>query len=194
MNEDNFKMAFIGVLGKWPRAYSQDQVNMIFRKVDHLDLNGMLRISKHILEHFRQAPLLTEIDGVLKTLGLAKKLSSVQGSSGGEYRPRENHHYWIKGKYWGDNTSIFYTEGPSVRDRRFFFKKDNPDHPAIALDNEFRDIRLREINKALNENRYNDLVESWKIQSMREQGIIEKTENKKTTSPGLKMFDPRDAV
>lgn len=188
-----FEQAFLGVVGKWPKAYTAEQVNLIYKKLDHLNFDQMILVSKHILENFRVAPLINEFDGVLHRLGLRKKLASFENTEG--LKPKKNHTYWLVEKYWANDETISYF-GESVWDCRVVYKNQIPNHPLIKLDNEVREKRLQQIEYALENGSYEKLMSGWIQESKKyETGTVNQSGPQFNIEiKGMKTLNPSDGI
>jgi hypothetical protein len=151
-----FQSAMVTILNRWPRAYSGDQLSLIYDDLKTLNRPDFDRLARHLLGVSRVAPMIPEFRKALTELNIRTRPVLATGPERIATPQVEDFLYHVRENIWANNNFIFI-RGPRPT---FIVKADHLDNELVKEAEAVKGQRIAEIKKHLAANTYSKHVES----------------------------------
>lgn len=134
MREIEFQEAFGKLARRWPKSYSEDQVDIVYQSVKDLSFGDFSRLVERVLSSMKAAPTPSEFADIRRAMGFVSKVPVIRTesvklakSNGPTYKIRE-------GVFANERYISSHRNGTPF----FVWKDDAPTHPLVVEDAAFR--------------------------------------------------------
>jgi len=157
MTLQEFQAKLTPIITRWPRAYSGDQLSLVYDVVKTLSVPDFERLVRHLLGSSRYAPMVPDFQKGISELSLRTKPVLATVTESISVPVVEDHTYKIRDNIWANNDYIF-VRGKTIRENIFIFKSENPNHPLALEDKKVRTERINEIKSHIAKNTYSQFM------------------------------------
>jgi hypothetical protein len=157
MTLQEFEVSFNPILNRWKRAYSGDQLQLVYEEVKTLLKTDFDRVVGNLLGSSRVQPMIPDFRKAVMDLGIRALDPKFQTLAPNYYyRPEEDFVYHVIDNVWANNEYVFIRGDKQI----FVSKKDSPAHPLVIQANEVKAERIKEIKDHLAKNTYSIFMAS----------------------------------
>ena len=160
MTLQEFQTAIHSIVMRWPRAYSGDQLQLLFDEMKMIPRPDLDRVVKHLLGSSRVAPMIPDFKKAVNDLAIRPAYYHNPAPEARTIVP-EDFEYQIRDNIWANNDYVFI-RGTDIRTNSFISKKDYPDHPLVKEDAQVRSFKISVVKKHLENKTYNTYMDGLK--------------------------------
>jgi len=135
MREIDFKETFGKILRRWPKSFSEDQIDMVYNSVKDLSFSDFGKIVDRVLTTMKAAPTISEIGEIRRGMGFISKVPLILEQKIGLAK-KNGRTYKIREGLSADERYVYVNRSGNYS---FIIKSDNPDHLLVLEDKKFRE-------------------------------------------------------